>query len=213
MSTVSKDLNAAAEQFARNMSKYPVEEQIAINSISANALNGCSWEFVRRDVDIMKNMDAFKNSKNVSLYEVTYSHDRGIRGYLVCMDFSYMLNIFMKEAPGLFEAKELERIRELHTKALQKLGKLLAGKVFRGRIGIYCTNDGTTITKDGVTYPAFPVSLLELLQVCKQCGYGVVVDNISRNPDEVWKRAPAFLKASTVAPSSNALFIDIAPLV
>ena len=40
-------LMAAAQRFADNMEKYPVEEQLAVTLISKNILNGCSWELVR----------------------------------------------------------------------------------------------------------------------------------------------------------------------
>ena len=47
MNNVNENVRRAAEQFATNLEKYPIEEQIAITAISKNVLNGCSWEFVR----------------------------------------------------------------------------------------------------------------------------------------------------------------------
>lgn len=45
--TNNASLHERAMQFARNMLKYPDEEQLAVNTISKNVLNGCPWEFVR----------------------------------------------------------------------------------------------------------------------------------------------------------------------
>lgn len=205
-------LQQAAEQFAANMTKYPVEEQFAVSAISKNVVNGCSWEFVRNSPEIAKILDRFQSNPHVSAQEVTYAHDKGIRGYLVSMDFQYMLQLLNKEAPGLFSANNLEYISKHRQEAVTGLAKLMAGKKFKGRIGVYCTNDSSTITKDGKSYPAFAVTFVELLQVCQKCGYGVVASGISRAPADVLQRATAMIKAATVAPSSNALFFDIAPL-
>lgn len=200
-----------AQKFAENLTKYPIEEQIAIGVISKNVMNGCSWEFVRHNREVEKNIEAFKKNPHVSVQQVTYSHDRGIHGYLVSMDFQYMLDLLRKEAPGLFSQADLQFIAQHRQNALTSVAKLMASK-FKGRIGVYCTNDSSTITKDGKSYPAFAITFIELLQVCQKCGYGIVVDNIPREPGEVFKRATAMLKAATVAPSSNAIFFDIAPM-
>lgn len=201
----------AAQKFAENLAKYPIEEQLAVGVISKNVMNGCSWEFIRHNREIERNIEAFKQNPHVSVQQVTYSHDRGIGGYLVSMDFQYMLELLRKEAPGLFSKTDLDYIAQHRQNALMGLAKLMASK-FKGRIGVYCTNDSSTITKDGKSYPAFAITFIELLQVCQKCGYGIVVDNIPREPGEVFKRATAMLKAATVAPSSNAIFFDIAPM-
>lgn len=211
-SMIGREAQAAAEKFAQNMQKYPIEEQLAINAIAGNVMNGCSWQFVRNAQEFSRHAAAFKNNPRVSLQEVTYAHDRGVSGYLVTMDFQYMLGVLGKESAGLFTQQNLEYISKHRQEALVKLAKLMAGKKFRGRIGVYCTNDSSTITQDGKTYPAFAVTFVEFLQVCQKEGYGVVVDNIPRNPSDVFKRSAAMLKAATVAPSSNAIFFDIAPL-
>ena len=202
---------AAAQKCASNLAKSPIEEQSAEGVISKKDMNGCSWEFVRHNREVEKHLEAFKKNPHVSVQEVTYSHDKGISGYLVSMDFQYMLELLQKEAPGLFSTADLQFIAQHRQKALTDLAKLMASK-HRGRIGVYCTNDSSSVTKDGKQYPAFAVTFIELLQVCQKCGYGIVVDNIPREPGEVFKRSTAMLKAATVAPSSNAIFFDIAPL-
>lgn len=205
------NVEEAAQKFALNMAKYPAEEQIAVGVISKNIMNGCSWEFVRHNREVEKNLEAFKQNPHVSVQEVTYSHDHGLTGYLVSMDFQYMLSVLRKEAPGLFSQKDLDFIANHRQSALTKLAKMMANK-FRGRIGVYCTNDSSTITKDGKSFPAFAITFIELLQVCQKCHYGIVVDGIPRDPGEVFKRSSSMLKAATVAPSSNAIFFDIAPM-
>lgn len=205
------NVETAAMEFADRLTKYPIEEQIAIGVISKNMMNGCSWEFIRHNRSVEQHLEAFKKNKHVNVQEVTYSHDRGISGYLVSMDFQYMLDLLRKEAPGMFSAKDLEFISNHRQAALVGLNNLMSNK-FRGRIGVYCTNDSSTITKDGKSYPAFAITFVELLQVCQMCKYGIVIDGIPRDPRDVFQRSTAVLKAATVAPSSNAIFFDIAPM-
>lgn len=204
-----KMLTAAANRFAENLLKYPSEEQLAIISISKNVLNGCSWEFVRKSVDYMKEKDNFAKNKNVSMQEVVYDHHKNITGYLISMNMNYLCNLLAKEAPGLIRSEDLKRATEHRQQAIQSLyNKMQSG--YTGRIGIYCTNDSQSITIQGKTFPAYAVTLSEMLQIAKRCNYGVPVNGVVRPPEEVLKREDAVLRAMEVAPSGNALFINIA---
>lgn len=212
-------LQRAAEQFARNLEKYPVEEQIAVSVISKNVINGCSWEFVRNTSDIRRELDAFRQSRTCELKEVTYSHDKKITGYLVLMSFERLVGILAKEALGVFDQPTLQKAK-MHRQDAIKACAALMGKGYKGRIGIYCTNDSKTITVDGNSYPAFAVTLPELCDICTRMNYGFVVGGRVRSPYEIKdpknpnddRRINEVIKACRVAPSSNALFIDIAPM-
>lgn len=202
-------LEKAAKQFEENLAKYPIEEQIAVGLISKNVLNGCSWEFTRPNNDLRRNLAEFKKSGTCSVQEVTYDLKSGKTGYLVYMKMPRLLSILSKEAPGLISKKDLDLAVKHREESFITLTKHLQKKG-GGRIGIYCTNDSPAITVDGVTYPAFAVSLRELMQVCQTLGYGVVVAGSVRSPEDILKREDAVLKSLLVAPSSNALFIEVA---
>lgn len=201
----------AAEQFATNMEKYPIDEQIAVSVIAANIINGCSWEFVRNTSDIRKNMDAFKNSKSCVLKEVTYSHTKKLTGYLLYMDINRLVGILGKEALGVFDQKTLSEAVNHRKDAVLSVAKLMK-KGYKGRIGIFCTNDSKTITVDGKSYPAFAVTLDELCDICAKMNYGFIAGGAVRSPLEIKQKADGVFRACIVAPSSNALFIDIAPM-
>ena len=207
----SENLRRAAEQFATNLEKYPIEEQIAISVISKNVLNGCSWEFVRNNTDIRRNIEHFKSSKTCDLKEVTYSQDKRISGYLVLMNLNRLVDILSREALGVFDKKTLQDALNHRQDAIFKCANLMK-RNYKGRIGIFCTNDSPTITVDGISYPAFAVTLNELCSICAKMKYGFITGNTVRNSNEVYAHADAVIKALTVAPSSNALFINIAPL-
>lgn len=201
----------AAKRFEQVLSSRPVEEQLCVGLISKNVLNGCSWEFVRANPEIRRNMEAFKKSTVCSVQEVTYNHERGIYGYLIYMKMDYLCKLLGPAMGGPL----LDRDLQLASKHREEAKTALIKKIkqgYKGRLGIFCTNDSQAITVDGKTFPAYALTLKEVCTICKQLGYGVVVNKIVRDPMEVLKREDAVLKSLTVAPSSNALFIDIAPM-
>lgn len=207
----NEDLQRAAEQFADNLEKYPIEQQLAISSISKNVLNGCSWEFVRNTSELRKYKDEFAKSNVCNIFEVAYSHDKKIYGYLLYMDLKTLVNILSKEAMGIFDQKALQEALQHRNDAVTSCAKLMK-KGYSGRIGIYCTNDSKTITVDGKSYPAFALTLEEICEICNHCGYGFPVRGVVRSASEIASKKEGVLKACIVAPSSNALFIDIAPI-
>lgn len=207
---VNQSTMEAAKKFEEALAKAPIEEQIAVGLISKNVLNGCSWEFVRPNPEIRRNLDAFKQSSVCSVQEVTYNHKQKIYGYLVYMQMNHLCKLLGPSNNGPLEDRDL-RIASKHREEAQvNLAKKMKHG-YKGRIGIFCTNDSQAITVDGKTFPAYAVSLKELCIICQQCNYGIVINGVVRDPAEVLKREDAILKASTVAPSSNALFITIAP--
>ena len=83
---------------------------------------------------------------------------------------------------------------------------------YTGKIGIYCTSDTQSITVSGVTFPAYALTLKELCFFCSKMGYGILIGGETRDPRDVIARENAVIESLLVAPSSNALFIDIAPM-
>lgn len=205
-------VNAAAEAFAQRMQKYPIEEQIAVGVISNNVLNGCSWGFVADNADIRQNKVAFENSKTCGLQAVTFDLHRQKFGYLVSMRLDYLLALLQRDAPGLIEIKDLERASKHHQEARVKMARLLSDKKFAGRIGVLCTNNSPTITDSGKTFPAFAVTFKEALQLCVTNGYGLMSGGKVYDPNQVYKKMDKVMEASIVAPSRNAMYMDIAPM-
>lgn len=204
-------LMAAAQRFADNMEKYPVEEQLAVTLISKNILNGCSWELVRSSGDFRKYLDSIKQNPDLDVKEITYSHKAKIPGYLIYMRLEKLISILQKEALGVFNQKALADAMNHRKEAVTSCAHLM-DKGYNGRIGMFCTNDSKTITVDGKSYPAFALTLEELCSICENKGYGFMAGGKIRTPNEVRAHINAVIKACIVAPSSNAIFIDIAPM-
>lgn len=200
-----------AEKFAIAMDNKPVEEQLSVYLISKNVLNGCSWEFIRNNPEVRRNLDAFKSSKVCNVQEVTYNNKDKVSGYLISMQMSYLCNLLSPKNDGPLEMRDLELAQKHRKEALASLATKMDTK-YKGVIGIYCTNDSQTITIDGKTFPAYAVTLKELCTICNSKKYGIYIGGQVRYPNEVLQREDAVIKALTVAPSSNALLIRIAPV-
>lgn len=209
-----KAIRAAAQRFENNLSKYPYEEQIAVGAVMRNLLNGCSWEFSAPNPEIKRNLELFKNSKTCSVQSVTMSVDPIKKGYLIYMKMDYLISLLAKEAPGLVSKKDLERASNHRQSAVVGLNVLLR-KGFKGTVGIFCTNDTQSVTIDGERMNAFAVSFREAMQVCERCNYSLILNYngrvIALSPAEAMKKENAILDKLEVAPSKNALLINLAP--
>ena len=200
-----------ARIFAGVLTSIPPEEQIAVGVITKNVLNGCCWEFVRSNPDLKRNIEAFKNSKVCSIQKVTYDHRAGIHGYLVYMQMQHLCKLLDEENKGPLNTEDLKKaVKHREEAKVSLIKKIQSG--YQGRIGIFCTNDSQTITVDGNVYPAYAVTLKELCAICSKTGYGIKIGNIVRAPEQVLAKEDAVIENLTVAPSSNALFINIASI-
>lgn len=193
-------VDRAAEAFANRMLTYPIEEQIGVGLIAKNVINGCSWEFTRNNIDIKKHIADFDKSEVCSVFPVK-------NGHLVSMPLTYIVGVLNKEAKGLFDQRDLQMAQRHRQEALILLDKKMK-EGYTGKIGIYCTNDSTSITIDGTRYPAYAVTLPELLTVCIRNNYGLMLGGY-RKPTEVSAKAAMVIKNLDIAPSGNALMIDI----
>ena len=205
---VSNEDYEAARRFQQALESKPVEEQLAVSLIAKNVINGCSWEFVRANPQLRRNKADFDKSPYCSIQEVTYSHSKKIYGYLVYMQMSRLLELLGPQNNGPLSNKDVEIASQHRKEAGEAFIKRL-GEGYQGKIGIFCTNDSQTISIQGKTYPAYAVTLKEACSICEQMGYGIVVSGEPRNPQQVLQREDAVLKSLVVAPSSNALFIEV----
>ena len=202
MSTVTQVDVQAAQRFAQALSKYPSEVVTGVGLVIQNIPNGCTWAFVKDgNVDYEKQIEAIKNNSYMDSIKI-----RG--GYLYSIKFDYLMSVLRKVAVGYVNDKELQIASEHRQKALVDLDKhMKKGKV--GKIGIYNLNDSSNVVVDGVRYPAFCVTIQDLLTLCVRNGYYLKLGNSKRTPEQVHKRLVEVVSRLEVAPSANALFIEI----
>lgn len=202
---VDRSVEAAAIRFANELQKYPPEVAVGVGIIIPNLVNGCSWGFVNEsNTEYVKCIDAIKSNPNMSSFKV-----KG--GYLVNMNMDYLLNILNRVASGYVRQRDLQIASQHRQKALLDLRKFLR-KGGTGKIGIYNLNDSPRITVKGVSYPSFCVTLQDLLAICVESGYGLKLGSAVRTPGQVASHIVDVVERLEVAPSGNALFIEIQKL-
>lgn len=202
MNNINKTAEAAAIRFANELQKYPLEVSVGVGIIIPNLVNGCSWGIVNdTNEEYKKCLDAIKSNGNMSSYKI-----RG--GYLVTMNMDYLLSILGRIASGYVTQRDLQIASEHRKKALVDLEKFMK-KGGSGKIGIYNLNDSPRITVKGVTYPAFCVTMPDLLALCVRNGYGLKLGGVVRTPNQVASHIGQVIPRLEIAPSSNALFIEI----
>lgn len=200
-----------AKAFERALSNKPIEEQLAASIVAKNVLNGCSWEFCRADQQLKEYESEFKKSTTCKLQKVTYNRAMGVTGYLVSIKMERLLELLGPNNKGPLSASEVETAKENHIDS----GAALIERIrsgYAGKIAIYHTYDTQTITIQGRTLPAYAMTLKELCVCCKKMGYGIVIGGVPRDPLQVMQREDAVIEALLLAPSSNALFIEIGPM-
>lgn len=185
--------------------KYPLEVSIGVGIIIPNFVNGCSWGFVPdTNTEYVNYLDAIGSNQNMSSIKI-----KG--GYLVNMNMDYLIAVLKDTAGGYITPRDLEIAGKHRTDALASL-KSFMEKGKNGRIGIYNLNDTNSITVKGNRYSSFCVTMPDLLALCSKMGYGLVLGGKLRTPSEVAPHMINVVERLELAPSSNAMFIDIAKL-
>lgn len=197
-----RQMELASMRFANEMQKYPQEVAVGVGIILPNLVNGCSWGFVNdTNEDFKKCIDAICKNPNMACFKVK-------NGYLVTMGMDYLLGILNRSATGLVRPRDLQLASEHRQKALVDLDKFMK-KGLQGKIGIYNLNDSPSITVKGTTYRAFCVTLNDLLTIAIRNGYKLKLGGSARNPGQVASHAIQVISRLEVAPSGNALFIEV----
>lgn len=191
-----------AMQFAEALSKYPEEVTLGVGLVIVNFINGCSWAFVPdSNKEYPRYLESIQKNPQMSSTKIK-------NGYLYNINMDYLIQILRRTAGGYVTVRDLELATEHRNQALMSLEKFMkSGK--SGMIGIYCLNDSTSITIDGIRYPAFSVTLNDLLAMCVRNGYSVKLGGKNRTPNEVSAHAREVLSRLMMSPSGNALMIGI----
>ena len=204
-------IDKKTRKFLKVLQRKPIEEQIAVSAIAKNVFNGCCWEFIRSSLDIKRNLDAFKNSSVCCLQKVIYDHKKNIYGYIIYMKRQYLYSLLDENNDGPLNEEDLRYSKKMYYDAKEGIIEIMARR-YRGRIGIYHTKDSLGITVDGNYYPAFSVTLRDLCNICEEKKYGILIGDTVIGPEQILTKEDEIIENLTVAPGSDALFINIAPI-
>ena len=202
--------NDVLEAFERALLDKPIEEQMAASLAGKNLLNGASWAFCRMDPVLEEQEAAFANSSTCSLQRVTYNRQMGILGYLVYMKLDRICELLGPDSRGPLTAEEIASVKKQNMENKTALIDRIASG-YTGKIGIYYTGDGGSLTISGRTFPAYALTLDELCAICQRVNYGIVIGGEARDPRQVLAKKEDVLESLLLAPGSNALLVDIGP--
>lgn len=205
---VNRDKANAAAQKAKQMSP---SIQYAIVQVLPNIVNGAFWGFTDMK-SIQEHIEAIKNSEgkivarqlgNACLLEVTPQ---------------YLIQAVGQIDPNAVTQKDVQVMTQKRAEAQIAFEKFLiskgktsekTGKMFAGTIGIYCTNDVTTINYKGISYPAFRVDMATALGLLNKYGYQIRVNGQFVSAQQASQAGQALWSSAVLAPTKTGLFVDI----
>lgn len=206
---VNKDKANASAQRAKQMSP---SIQYAIVQVLPNIVNGAFWGFTDMK-GIQEHIEAIKGSEgkivarqlgNACLIEVTPQ---------------YLIQAVGQIDPNAVTQKDVQVMTQKRAEAQIAFEKFLiskgkssekTGSKFAGTIGIYCTNDVTTINYKGTSYPAFRVDMITALGLLNKYGYNIRVNGQFISAQQASQSGQALWSSTVLAPTKTGLFIDIA---
>lgn len=205
---VEQQINALAKYVSTN---FPEGAQFAIVTAGANSKHGCFWGF--SDVRTLKNkIEAIRQEPDIQVRRLADE------ACLIEIKPDRMLQILNAANPNLFTAKDIQDAKHMMEEANADFIKYMytngkkSASAYNNTIGIYCTNDVTTIKYKGQSYPAFRVNLETALRHMDQYQYGLVLDNKVITARQAFNMGPALYEKLTLSPTKTGIFIQVQPL-
>lgn len=198
-------VTGTARDYARKSMNLPVSTQVAIVTVLPNIVNGAFWGFT--SVKEMKEYaEELKKDSNIQLRRI--GHD----AVIVEVDPNYLISATKSVGNELINEKDLQCMKDYSSKAVVEFEKFLLNKGkkgFAGLIGIYCTNDTTSITYKGTVYPAFRLPITKVLQLCNKFKYMVKVNGRWVAPQDAMKAGQALFDSMILSPTKTGVFLEI----
>ena len=211
--TEDEALIQASLRFSENMKKYSPDIQVAMGITMVNVSQGCPWGITSEaNREFMSILPSLKSSSHVNAYKLAKHPGRGSEEkYIVLVSLSDMIKILEKEAMGVVTMEDLKKAKVRHDEALKRFYTFLQEGRY-GNIAIYSLNKSGEIIASGRRYPAFSITLGELVSACMTYNYNIVVGKESLRPNIINANLERTYKNLVVAPSENGLFIKIAKM-
>lgn len=214
MAIVSKnntDINNRANESAKKAKQLSPAAQYAITTALPNVANGAFWGFTSMQ-GVKQHIESIKSSGgNIIARKVGTA-------CLLEVSPSYLLQSVQMIDPNLFDQEMINSINKARAEAHVAFEKFLiargkevskTGRNYAGTIGIYCTNDVTTIAYKGVNYPAFRLASADVLGYLAQYGYMVKVNNSYCTPQQASQAGSAFWDSMQISPTKTGVFMEI----
>ena len=204
----NKNMIELAEKYGEAMTKkYGSMNSAAIGCVTPNILVGANWAFLTpNEGRELKN--AFdKEGDSGKIFEMI---DIRGGGKLLIMTFDKVIEVLsgIPMQLGIVNKADVEAGVAHRNESAQAFEKLLV-KGYSGTIGIMNLNDSNTITIKGKRFPSFAIDMTTLLEKCNKYGYSVILGGVARPLQTVYDKRWEVIKNLELAPSGNAMLIEI----
>ena len=193
---------------AKRAEDLPDGVRYAIVTALANSSNGAFWGFTDM-ADVKSHADIIKADKNLAARKIQ-------NAVLIEVNPQYLIDCCNIIDKRTFTDKDIRRMQECIKKAAIDFEKFLISKAVKGesqkpiRVGIYCTNDVTSIRCDGNLYPAFRVNMATAVNLLDKWGYAIAVGVGLTPAGQLRNNFKEIFASSLLSASKTGIFIDIA---
>lgn len=211
MANVSRDVVDKADESAKRAKQMSEGVQFAIVKVLPNIGNGAFWGFTTVKEAQSKWKAITEAAPNIIARKLGDN-------CLIEVAPQYLLSSVQIIDPQAVTQEDLNDIMKAKAEAhvaferfLISRGKEVAktGKLFRGTIGIYCTNDVTSIASKGVNYPAFRLNMADVLNYLSNYGYKIEVGGQMVAPQQAANAGSALWDSCILSPTKTGIFITI----
>lgn len=200
------NIDVRARENAKKAQQLPPSAQYAIVKVLPNILNGAFWGFTDLR-DIKAHYDALSQDKNITPRKL------GANACLLEVNPAYIIKAVQLVDSQTITDTDLNNMQKAMAEAQIDFEKFLIkmGKrgSFTGTVGIYCTNDTTSIVNKGKSYPAFRLSMGDVLTRLNTYGYKIKVGDAFVTPQQATNSGQALWDSVELSPTKTGLFITI----
>ena len=202
-----QELRNRANESAKRAKALSPSIQYAIVTVMPNIVNGAFWGFTDMK-SIQEHIEAIKNSEgNLTVRKLG-------NACLIEANPNYLVKAIGAVDSNALTQKDLQVMTQKRAEAQIAFEKFLIAKgkseyPFGGTIGIYCTNDVTTISYKGTNFPAFRVDIVTALGLLSKYGYTVKVKDKFVSAQQASQAGQALWDSTTLASTKTGIFIDI----
>lgn len=195
-----------AENSAKRAMQCSPSIQYAITQVLPNILNGAFWAFTDM-AGIQSHIEAIKAEPNIVARKLG-------NACLIEVGHDFMISSVNAIDSNAITRSDLTVIHEKMADAVVEFEKFLISRGkkgnFSGMIGIYCTNNVTSINYKGVSYPAFRLGMGKALELLSTYGYAVKVNGSYIPAAQAGGTGQALWNSAMLSPTKTGIFIEVA---
>lgn len=175
--------------------------------VAKNLKTGVFWGFTDLN-SVKEHVNEIKSDPNLKVRKV------GEKDCIVEVQPDYVLKNIVTVAPDAFSQQDLNKMQKNMGEAYVQFEKFLCNKGiaqegFGSTIGIYSTNNVTSISYKGIAFPAFRLNMEMALNILAECGYLVKVGGQLVPAQQAMQMGEALWKSTKFSPTKTGIFINI----